>query len=171
MCRNDLISINICRAREHGVPPYNSFRSYYGLPRAETFEDLGATINFEGIRLLKKLYKHVDDIDLFVALGLEDPADGALLGPVSVAIIIKQFEELRDGDRFFYTHKGALTLAQRQFIENLTFSCFICLTTTLEKVPKSAFVPPHTDNDLIDCSTCARFNLNMFKDLFVDPVS
>lgn len=57
MRRTDLIAINICRGREHGIPSYNAFREHFGLTKAQYFEDLGDTINFDGIRLLKKIYR------------------------------------------------------------------------------------------------------------------
>jgi peroxidase len=59
MWRNDLISINICRAREHGIPTYNKYREFCNFPAAYNFEDFGDTINYEGIQLLKRIYKLV----------------------------------------------------------------------------------------------------------------
>lgn len=55
--RNDLVAINICRGREHGLPTYNDLRENCSLPRAETFEDFGDTINYDGILKLKRLYR------------------------------------------------------------------------------------------------------------------
>jgi peroxidase len=57
MWRNDLIAINICRGREHGIASYNTYREFCNLTKAYYFEDFGDTINYEGIKLLKKLYK------------------------------------------------------------------------------------------------------------------
>lgn len=54
-------------------------------------------------------FRHVDDIDLFVGLNLEDPVKAGLVGPTSSFFIVEQFQRLRDGDRFFYSHAGALT--------------------------------------------------------------
>jgi peroxidase len=57
--RNDLVAINICRGREHGIPSYNAFRDFCNLTKAYYFEDFGDSINYEGIRLLQNLYKLV----------------------------------------------------------------------------------------------------------------
>lgn len=62
MWRNDLIAINICRGREHGIPSYNTFREYCNLTKAYYFEDFGNTINYDGIKLLQKTYKLVFNI-------------------------------------------------------------------------------------------------------------
>jgi len=38
---------------------------------------------------------------------LEDPVDGGLVGPTSACLIGAQFQALKYGDRFFYTHADA----------------------------------------------------------------
>ena len=48
------------------------------------------------------VYKHVDDLDLYVG-GLLEKNDGdSILGPVFKCIIGRQFQLLKKGDRFFY---------------------------------------------------------------------
>lgn len=53
-------------------------------------------------------FRHVDDVDLFVGVNLEDPLEGGLVGAVSACLLGKQFQNLRDGDRLFYSHTGVL---------------------------------------------------------------
>ena len=66
---SDLISINIQRSRERGVPSYVTFRNS-GVcnlkANINNFEDLKKIgISMEDITNLKKVYEDVKDIDLF----------------------------------------------------------------------------------------------------------
>jgi peroxidase len=45
----------------------------------------------------------VNDIDLYIGGVTETKAPGSLVGPTFTYIIAKQFENLRQSDRFFYT--------------------------------------------------------------------
>ena len=38
--RRDLMAVNIQRARDHGLPDYNTARVFFGLPRVERWEDI-----------------------------------------------------------------------------------------------------------------------------------
>ncbi len=40
----DLVSLNVQRGREHGIPDYNTVRAFCGLPKAVSFEDLSNEI-------------------------------------------------------------------------------------------------------------------------------
>ena len=48
------------------------------------------------------VYRHVDDIDLYVGGFLEKAHEDSILGPVFKCIIGDQFARLKKGDRFFY---------------------------------------------------------------------
>lgn len=58
------------------------------------------------IGALKRAYRSVDDVDLFVGGLMEKPVEDALVGPTFVCIIGDQFARLRRGDRFFYDIQG-----------------------------------------------------------------
>ena len=52
----DLISLNIQRARDHGIPGYNEYRSKCNLTRAQSFEDLAGETRPFLIDRLKSIY-------------------------------------------------------------------------------------------------------------------
>ena len=67
---SDLISINIQRGRERGVPGYTKYRNLKlcGLSKVKSFNDLRRKAGFkaEDVANLRKVYRNVRDIDLFV---------------------------------------------------------------------------------------------------------
>ncbi|RMZ94483.1 Chorion peroxidase, partial [Brachionus plicatilis] len=75
-----LFTRNMARGRDHGFPGYNYYREKCGLNRARHFEDLRSNIPDFLIERLKKLYGHVDDIDLYAGLISEEPLKGAAAG-------------------------------------------------------------------------------------------
>jgi hypothetical protein len=62
---------------------------------------------------LKAIYGSVDKVDAFVGMVSEKHLPGTEFGPLQLAIWKKQFEALRDGDRFFYLNDPDLqTISQ-----------------------------------------------------------
>lgn len=55
--RNDIVSLNICRAREHGIPGYNAYRQLCGLKRAARFEDFTDSMTMENAEKLRTIYQ------------------------------------------------------------------------------------------------------------------
>jgi len=98
----DLVSLNIQRGRDHGIPSYNDVREAVGLSRVSTFADVTADTHIQAA--LAETYGSVDDIDLWVGGLSEDAlaAEGSQLGELFREIMILQWTALRDGDRFWY---------------------------------------------------------------------
>ena len=96
----DLASLNIQRGRDHGLADYNSTRVALGLSAVESFSDISS--DPEVAAKLESLYGTVDNIDLWVGGLAEDHLPGSSMGETFTAIIVDQFERLRDGDRFWY---------------------------------------------------------------------
>ena len=103
----DLASLNIHRGRDHGLPSYNDMRDALGLGRKESFSDI--TEDPEVQRRLRKAYgtnedgtDKTDDMDIWVAGLAEDRHGDSMLGELLHTIVARQFEVLRDGDRFWY---------------------------------------------------------------------
>lgn len=53
----DLISLNIQRARDHGVRPYNQYRKLCNMKVASTFDDLSDEVPKSVIVKLKQVYE------------------------------------------------------------------------------------------------------------------
>ncbi|KAF4516884.1 hypothetical protein B566_EDAN011229 [Ephemera danica] len=102
----DIFSLNIQRGRDHGLPGYNSYRKLCGLPRARSFQDLADTVKPEALEVLQRLYRNVEDIDLYVGGLSERRSSGSLLGHTFLCLVGDQFARLKKGDRFFYDLKN-----------------------------------------------------------------
>jgi peroxidase len=53
----DLISLNLQRARDHGIAPYNEYRRICNLTKAKTFDDLLSETPKFIVERFKKLYE------------------------------------------------------------------------------------------------------------------
>ena len=98
----DLVAVNIQRGRDHGLPGYNKYKEICTGEKAGDFDDLRKVMDASTIEKLKSVYRHVDDIDLYVGGFLETAHGDSILGPVFKCIIGDQFARLKKGDRFFY---------------------------------------------------------------------
>jgi hypothetical protein len=102
----DLAALDIQRGRDHGLPDYNNLRARYHLAAVTSFNQISSDPLIQA--KLEQLFGDVNNIDAFVGALAEDHLPGSSVGPLVRAIVGNQFERLRDGDRFFYTHDALL---------------------------------------------------------------
>ncbi|XP_049853246.1 chorion peroxidase-like isoform X2 [Schistocerca gregaria] len=145
----DLAALNIQRGRDHGLPPYNSWRTRCGLQSFSDWDQLLKVMSPETVVKLRKVYSDTDDIDLFAGGMAEKPVYGGLVGPTFACIIAQQFSNLRKGDRFWYENGGfdsSLTLPQLQQIRHVTLARVLCDNLdTIDTVQPFVFLA--ADND------------------------
>lgn len=117
----DLVSIDIQRGRDHGMPTYNQIRRLCGLQPVKNFRQLKSILSddddwehlsrvysyvfiqvlFDKMSMLLIhcvfffLFSHVDDIDFWVAGNLEKPLQEGILGPTFSCIVGEQFRRLK----------------------------------------------------------------------------
>ncbi len=98
----DLISLNIQRGRDHGLPFYNEARAAMGLEPVTSFDQISDDAQLN--QSLQDAYGDVAKVDLWIGGLAETPLSqqGSQLGPLFHSIIVRQFGELRDADRFWY---------------------------------------------------------------------
>lgn len=101
-CGLDLVSLNIQRGRDHGLPGYSKWREYCGFKKPSNFNDLENIMDTEALNKISKLYQDVDDIDLYTGALAEIQYNNSLLGPTFTCMNARQFERLQLGDRYWY---------------------------------------------------------------------
>ncbi|XP_077288401.1 peroxidase-like [Arctopsyche grandis] len=155
----DLISMDIQRGRDHGLASYNVYRSTCGMRRANTFEELSGEISGDRIVLLKSMYEHVDDVDLFVGASMETDVHGSILGPTFQCIVGEQFYRTRVGDRYFYDVADmphSFSSEQMREIKKASMARLICDNSDVKKVQPRAFEMISEHNPMCDCEDLDR---------------
>ena len=79
----------------------------------------------------------------------------------------RQFERVKEADRFFFTHKdeaGSFTTAAKEIFLSRTLSGVICDNTAITSIPRDAFVYTSTDK-YEDCSTTIKLDESNIAEL------
>ncbi len=132
----DLCVLDIIRARDHGIPDYNSIRKEIGLIPVKEFEEINS--DQEIIRRLNQAYRGVDELDPIIGVLSEEHVEGSTLGETGYYIIKEQFERTRNGDRLFYLNDPDLKDIVED-IDNTRLSDVIKRNTRIENVPDNVF--------------------------------
>lgn len=169
----DLVSVNIQRGRDHGIPGYNFFRKACGLVKIRSFQELDRVMVPGAGRLFSQLYAHVDDIDLFIAGSYEKKLREAMVGPVFGCIIGEQFRRSRAGDRYWYENgnqAGAFSPIQLAEIKRgSSMARIICDNSdNIERVQPLAFLRATDWNPKVACEQLPWIDLRVWQQNFVD---
>ncbi|CAG2220542.1 PXDN [Mytilus edulis] len=166
----DLPAINIQRGRDHGLPGYNAFRRWCNLAVGYSFGRRNtwslSDHSYSNTRLLRKIYRHPDDIDLFVGGISENHLTDGVVGPTFACIIGRQFRDIKLGDRFWYENKFAVTgftLDQVNEIKKVKLSQVICEGSDVNSVQENALKAPSSENPRRECSDFPNIDLNKWK--------
>lgn len=132
----DLAALNIQRGRDHGLASYNDVREAMGLERKADFNEVSRDPQI--VARLRNTYDSVDDVDVWVGGLSEDRVPGALVGELMLTVMKRQFEALRDGDRFWY--QRSLSDVDRRWIESLSLADIIRMNTEIgEEIQDNVF--------------------------------
>ncbi|XP_050401147.1 peroxidase-like protein 3 [Patella vulgata] len=135
----DLAAFNIQRGRDHGLPPYNTFRRLCELNPVVTFysKQLGS-----GGPAMAGIYRSVDDIDVFVGGLAEPPLGGSQLGPTFTCILAQQFRDLKFGDSFWHEtkdRKRGFKSDQLESLKRISLAKIICEEIGLDRIQRNPF--------------------------------
>ncbi|CAB0031277.1 unnamed protein product [Trichogramma brassicae] len=170
----DLVSLNMQRGREFGIPGYMEFRKLCGLPWSDSFEDLFGSMPNETVRRYMSIFEHPADVDLWSGGVSERPLPESMLGPTFACIIATQFSNTRRGDRFWYelpNQPSSFTPAQLREIRKTKLARVICdntdLIDTIQVYPmvlpdhemhvfQKLFAVQKISRDILRCATLRR---------------
>jgi len=143
----DLLSLNLQRGRDHGIPGYNSYRARCGMKKIEGWYDRPQDFDEQYWKKLQEVYERVDDIDLYVGGVAEGSVRGGVVGPTFACIMGEQFGRLKRGDRFFYTHVNANGLGPVAKTEVLkrTLGDIMCDVSRMGSVQKWVTLQPNSE--------------------------
>ena len=148
--RRDLMAINMQRARDHGLPDFNSARLAYGLRPVMSFEDLNplyGVLDFvtRSIENLREVYNNdIGRCDIWACALAETVPSGydellpddipAGPGELFSEVLFDQFMRIRHGDRFWYENykaNGILTEEEFNQIRGLNIKKLLMLITPI----------------------------------------
>ena len=134
----DLLSINLARGRERGLPDYNTIRSDLSLSPHASFSSLTSDPDLRN--KLSSIYNNdLNDIDPWIGLMSEDHLSNAIIGEGLEAILKMQFAALRDCDRYYYENDPAFTSAEINDIKSTRLSDVILRNTSIIQIQENVF--------------------------------
>ena len=103
-----------------------------GLSRVSNFTQINSDPYIAAT--LEDLYDTVQNIDPWVGLLSEEALSGKIFGPTLQAMLIQQFDQLRNADRFYYTRDPLLIQLEINHITETTLADIIAKNTRIQSV-------------------------------------
>ena len=180
----DLLSANIQRGRDHGLPPFNAFRALEGLPSVEVYwcstchpfsltctardpeiskRGKGCLTNNQRIGdALESVYgSDPSTLDAWVGLLAERIiGDGTGCWEWGLSLnhlLAVQFERLRQGDRYFWDQPCMFTNAQRDAIRKVNLAGLLCANVNITSAKDNAFSARSSDRACTDLARDGRW--------------
>jgi peroxidase len=151
----DLISINLQRGRDHGLPPYVTWKKW-AMTTCNLSSDFVNSSTVE--QLFVEVYGSLDSVDLYAGSVSEQHVNGGLVGATFACIFIQNYATIRDADRFYY--ENVLTTAQIQEINaNASISRVVCDNTDISTIQRDAF---RLGAARVDCTSIPSVNLDLW---------
>lgn len=143
------------------------------MKRARSFDDLEPLLMRHTAMQYEKLYRHVDDIDLWSAGISERKLPGSAVGPTMACIIARQFLNYKRGDRFWYETAGqpsSFTRDQLREIKKVSLAKILCLNADdLQRIQPWAMRLPHPIyNAKVPCESLPTINLKFWDSSLMD---
>lgn len=133
----DLAALNIQRGRDHGLPSFNKFRKSIGLVPVSTLYNISSDPLVRS--RIAQSYTSIEEMDLWPVLLAEDHIIGSSVGVTLYKVLKRQFQLLRDGDRFWY--QSYLPPGLVKIVERRNLSTIILTNTNIAayEIPVNVF--------------------------------
>lgn len=139
----DLAAVDIARGDDHGVGDYNALREGLGLHAYSSFATFAEKNDIDAATLsaLKSVYHgDIGELDSIVGVLLEKEAKGSMLGKTATILTVMQFENTRDGDKYWYEERFADDPKLIEAIKDTSLADIIARNTGVDYVYHNAFV-------------------------------
>ncbi|XP_054015508.1 uncharacterized protein LOC128896281 isoform X1 [Hylaeus anthracinus] len=168
-CGLDLVSLNIQRGRDHGLPGYTRWREYCGLGKPESFSDLEGHVDPQTLRDMSALYESVHDVDLYTGALAELPKPGGIVGPTFSCLIADQFVRLQKGDRFWYEvadRPHSFSADQLQELRKTSLARLICdCSDGVTQIQPEVMRSIGPNNPMMSCEDIPALSLEPWLDV------
>lgn len=165
----DLISMDIQRGRDHGIPSFVDIRRKCNLkPEINSFDDFNLIFNRTNVDLLKNVYESYEDVDFYVGGLLEafESVGDPFAGPTFGCVIGANYNNVVAGDIYYYAHKEnpyPFTNAQIDAIRNYQIPHIFCTNSGLKRTNKLWSYAPNSNNPKVDCKNYPPIDLTAWK--------
>ncbi|XP_062557613.1 chorion peroxidase [Armigeres subalbatus] len=168
-CGLDLVSLNIQRGRDHGLPSYPHWRRHCRLPPVDTWERLKMAVDPASYEQMRNMYRDPENVDVYSGALSERPIEGGVVGPLIACLLADQFVRLKQGDSFWYERRRGpqrFTKDQLQQIYNTRLSSIICRNSdAISRSPVFLMRKINReDNPELPCSDLDGFDFSVFRD-------
>ncbi|XP_041989070.1 peroxidase-like [Aricia agestis] len=164
----DLRTVDVIRGRDMGLGSYQQARAACNLTVPRTFEDLRGIIGSNFIKILRRQYQDVSNIDLTVGGTLEIHVPGSRAGPTFLCIMLAQFYRTRVADRFWFENGIdeyiSFTPDQLASIRGVTMASIFCESTDIGTIQPAAFEVISPDNPVVSCDVIPSIDLTLWRD-------
>ncbi|KAK7120308.1 hypothetical protein R3I94_020344 [Phoxinus phoxinus] len=156
----DLAALDMQRGRDHALPGYNAWRRFCGLSAPQNEQELAVVMNnTELANRLIELYGTPENIDIWLGGVAEPFVPGGRVGSLFACLISRQFQHIREGDRFWWENKGVFTTKQKASLASVSLARIICDNTGIGRVPRDPFRFTSSDN-FVNCGDIPALDLN-----------
>ena len=140
----DLASINIQRGRDHGLKNYAYIRYHFTGQRITAFSQINSDPKIW--RPIAEAYNYdINKVDPWVGMLNESPVYGSAVGPSIYFILKYQFEELRDGDFYYYKNDPYLSPSDVSAIDETSLANVILRNSELSILQDQVFYTKDSD--------------------------